>query len=65
MSAWQTLPDEPQTFASFVSECAECGAEVSMIVGDQLHEPRLSPCGHKPSIKLVPNPRLRVPPATP
>jgi hypothetical protein len=49
---------EPQTFATHLAVCAECGHEgtaMTVVMG----RPTVTlPCGHDAALKIVPNPRL-------
>lgn len=55
------LAQEPQTFASFVAVCANCGQPYTSMYLDKDGRTKLNPCHHAAALKLIENPLLRQP----
>ena len=53
------FPQEPQTYASHVLVCGECGTPVQHLCSDWQGGPAyLRPCGHTAVISVIPNPSI-------
>jgi predicted molibdopterin-dependent oxidoreductase YjgC len=48
-----------ETFAAYITVCAECGVECQMLVWDGKDGTVTRPCGHAANLTIIDNPKLR------